>query len=94
MQRELRSFRALVRPFGTFTLFESFLYCFFVYPYRNLHSFLIPTIGGWTLSDAFVGMAASATSRQRFAEQCVELIQDYGFDGKMTVNVVHCTYMY
>ena len=51
---------------------------------------IFPSLGGWTLSDAFVGMAASATSRKRFADQCVELIQDYGFDGKMTVNVVHC----
>ena len=53
---------------------------------------IFPSLGGWTLSDAFVGMAASATSRKRFAD-CVELIQDYDFDGKRSVNVVHCTYI-
>ena len=40
-----------------------------------------PSIGGWTLSDAFPSMAASSSARKRFASQCVELIEDYGFDG-------------
>jgi len=42
---------------------------------------IMPSIGGWTLSDNFPGIAASAEKRQNFAEQCVELIQAYGFDG-------------
>jgi len=42
---------------------------------------IYPSIGGWTLSDAFPIMAASATARATFANQCRELIQDYGFDG-------------
>ena len=33
------------------------------------------------LSDAFPAMAASASSRENFANKCVELIEDYGFDG-------------
>lgn len=40
-----------------------------------------PSIGGWTLSDPFPAMAADATSRQHFAQKCVELIQEYQFDG-------------
>jgi chitinase len=40
-----------------------------------------PSIGGWSLSSAFPAMAASPTSRTNFANKCVELIQDYGFDG-------------
>jgi len=42
---------------------------------------LFVSIGGWTLSDEFVPVAADATKRTRFAEQCVSLIKDYGFDG-------------
>jgi chitinase len=42
---------------------------------------IYPSIGGWTLSDAFPAMAASATARATFAENCVKLISDYGFDG-------------
>ena len=41
----------------------------------------MPSIGGWTLSDNFPSIAASATKRERFAQQCVELIVDYDFDG-------------
>jgi len=40
-----------------------------------------PSIGGWTLSDNFPGIAASAAKREHFARQCVELIEAYGFDG-------------
>ena len=42
---------------------------------------IYPSLGGWTLSDAFVAMAASDVSRKKFAEQCVDLIKDYNFDG-------------
>ena len=42
---------------------------------------VMPSIGGWTLSDNFPSIAASATKRERFAQQCVELIVDYDFDG-------------
>lgn len=40
-----------------------------------------PSIGGWTLSDPFSELAASAESRKRFAENCVKLIDTYDFDG-------------
>jgi len=40
-----------------------------------------PSIGGWTLSDPFPAMAANEDSRTKFADNCVELIEDYGFDG-------------
>eukprot|EP00804_Cyclotella_cryptica_P028311 CCRYP_013185-RB/>CCRYP_013185-RB protein AED:0.09 eAED:0.09 QI:289/0.87/0.88/1/1/0.88/9/382/644 len=40
-----------------------------------------PSIGGWTLSDAFPAMAKNPASRAKFAENCVGLIKDYGFDG-------------
>ena len=40
-----------------------------------------PSIGGWTLSDPFSELAASAESRKRFAENCVKLIETYDFDG-------------
>jgi len=42
---------------------------------------VMPSIGGWTLSDNFPSIAASANKRERFAQQCVELIVDYDFDG-------------
>lgn len=41
-----------------------------------------PSIGGWSLSDPFPVMAKNEGSRQRFASQCIELIEEYGFDGK------------
>jgi chitinase len=37
----------------------------------------MPLIGGWTLSDNFPGIAADPI----FAQQCIELIIAYGFDG-------------
>ncbi|MCC6699996.1 MAG: T9SS type A sorting domain-containing protein [Fluviicola sp.] len=45
------------------------------------HVKLMPSIGGWTLSDHFPAIAADATKRQTFANQCVALIQAFGFDG-------------
>ncbi len=46
---------------------------------------IYPSIGGWTLSDAFPAMADSETARATFAQNCVTLISDYGFDGNWTV---------
>jgi chitinase len=40
-----------------------------------------PSIGGWTLSDNFPAMAKNPSSRKKFADNCVGLIKDYGFDG-------------
>ncbi len=40
-----------------------------------------PSLGGWSLSDPFPVMAANQESRARFANQCVELIKNYNFDG-------------
>ena len=42
---------------------------------------VMPSIGGWTLSDNFPTIAASASRREHFANQCVKLIDNYGFDG-------------
>ncbi len=38
-------------------------------------------VGGWTLSDDFPALAASAPTRQKFAEECIRLIKEYNFDG-------------
>ena len=40
-----------------------------------------PSIGGWTLSDNFPSIAADPVLREHFAQQCVDLIKAYGFDG-------------
>lgn len=42
---------------------------------------ILPSIGGWTLSDNFPAIAASPTLRANFAQACVNLIQQYNFDG-------------
>lgn len=42
---------------------------------------LYPSLGGWSLSDTFPEMAADENARMNFAEKCIELIEDYGFDG-------------
>ena len=50
---------------------------------------VMPSIGGWTLSDNFPGIAASASKRAHFASQCVDLIQAYGFDGTYFVYTIY-----
>lgn len=40
-----------------------------------------PSIGGWTLSDAFPPMSADPSSRAIFARNCRRLIEEYNFDG-------------
>ena len=42
---------------------------------------IYPSIGGWTLSDAFPAMAASTSARSNFASKCAQLVQEYQFDG-------------
>ena len=42
---------------------------------------IYPSLGGWTLSDPFPAMAASATARATFSQNCVDLIKEYNFDG-------------
>ena len=42
---------------------------------------ILPSIGGWTLSNNFPAIAADPVKRQTFAQSCVSLIQTYGFDG-------------
>ena len=42
---------------------------------------VMPSIGGWTLSDNFPTVARSEETRRHFAAQCVKLIEEYGFDG-------------
>ena len=43
---------------------------------------IYPSLGGWTLSDAFPAMAASASARAKFTQNCIDLVKEYGFDGK------------
>ena len=40
-----------------------------------------PSIGGWTLSDNFPGITATSAGQATFAQECVRLIEAYGFDG-------------
>jgi chitinase len=42
---------------------------------------IVPSIGGWTLSDKFPAIAADATKRANFAHACIQLCQQYNFDG-------------
>lgn len=42
---------------------------------------LLPSLGGWTLSTNFPAVASDPVKRQNLAQQCVELITVYGFDG-------------
>jgi GH18 family chitinase len=42
---------------------------------------VVPSIGGWTLSNNFPAIAADATKRSAFANACVQLITQYNFDG-------------
>ena len=39
------------------------------------------SIGGWTLSENFPGIAADQAKRKKFASECVRVIKTYGFDG-------------
>lgn len=51
---------------------------------ENAHSNgvkVLPSIGGWTLSLNFPGIAADPVKRATFAQACVDLIQTYQFDG-------------
>jgi len=40
-----------------------------------------PSIGGWSLSNAFPKLSASVQGRRNFAKNCVGLIREYNFDG-------------
>lgn len=42
---------------------------------------VLPSIGGWTLSYNFPGIAADPIKRSTFAQACVNLVQSYNFDG-------------
>ena len=48
---------------------------------HNANVQVMPSIGGWTLSDNFPQIAADPIKRNNFAQQCIELIIAYGFDG-------------
>jgi chitinase len=39
------------------------------------------SVGGWTWSGSFSTVAATAASRQAFAQSCVQFVVQYGFDG-------------
>jgi GH18 family chitinase len=42
---------------------------------------ILPSVGGWTLSDNFPQIAANATKRTLFAHSCCNLVRQYNFDG-------------
>mmetsp|Transcript_3415 Transcript_3415/g.6566 ORF Transcript_3415/g.6566 Transcript_3415/m.6566 type:complete len:585 (-) Transcript_3415:1200-2954(-) len=42
---------------------------------------IYPSLGGWTLSDAFPAMSANANARAKFTQNCIKLIREYDFDG-------------
>lgn len=42
---------------------------------------ILPSIGGWTLSNNFPAIAADPLKRANFAQSCVNLISTYQFDG-------------
>jgi GH18 family chitinase len=42
---------------------------------------LQPSLGGWSLSDPFPAMSANEESRTNFVNKCIELVEDYDFDG-------------
>lgn len=48
---------------------------------HNANKKVLPSIGGWTLSDNFPSIAASSIKRATFAHGCCDLIRTYGFDG-------------
>jgi GH18 family chitinase len=48
---------------------------------RYTHLKTIISVGGWDWSEYFSMATESDESRQRFAESCVQLMKQYGFDG-------------
>lgn len=48
---------------------------------HNAGTKVMVSIGGWTLSDNFPGIAASSVNRATFAHECNRLLQFYNFDG-------------
>jgi chitinase len=48
---------------------------------HNAGTKVMVSIGGWTLSDNFPGIAANAAYRATFAHECNRLLQFYNFDG-------------
>merc|ERR1719401_2089751 len=48
---------------------------------RRAGTQVMPSIGGWTLSDNFPTIARTRAGRDNFARQCADLVRAYGFDG-------------
>ena len=54
---------------------------------HNARVKVLPSIGGWTLSDNFPGIAADPLKHATFASECVRLIDQYEFEGFGTSRV-------
>lgn len=48
---------------------------------HNANVKILPSIGGWTLSNHFPSIASDASKRANFAHHCINLIKKYKFDG-------------
>ncbi|AUC83824.1 chitinase [Polaribacter sp. ALD11] len=48
---------------------------------QNPNLKVLYSVGGWVWSDQFSTMAAYEASRKKFAESCVNLLLEHGFDG-------------
>ena len=49
---------------------------------RHRHVKVVLSIGGWGFREHFAGPASTPQGRAKFAESAVNLVKDWGLDGK------------